>query len=467
MRNNIGSSEAFASALIDKYSLLKPNPTLNYPDPHGIYPENWYSGMGNFFLSFLLLDLSKELGRKDFSAAAVNLFKSSIREMRNGGVVIRDSDGCHLVEYAHQSIPYDKALVVLNGHLLALQSLLILTRHAETKDDATELYECALRKTKALSHSFHSAGYAYYQLNPRQVNMVSYLIFELLQFRSLYDMSGDAFYREEAEYRENILRKAYPIQFRRNDSSYEYIVSLISFPHPYLKDTFETHFSCKGRRTGRIYMIDNKGASSTKDKAFLKIRSEELLDNCSLSSRYNGNTVLLYEDIGRSGEVVTAIDPVDVPFKIISHYDAVTEGGSVKVDPARIPDGPNSQLALVELVPQAAIELSDSRLVYIKVCTSKEEITPIVRVTNALNKTIVRYWPKVTGDGCKLIILSVKGFHDYESGNFNVLSRLGFYVNTSDNISYAIDKIELGTLDNAFQKEVLVTQAGNFFQMTP
>lgn len=456
----------FADGMIAKYSLLAPAPTLSYPDAHKIMPENWYSGMGNLFLPFMLLDLGDRTGDAKYTEAAVNLFESSIREVREGGVVIRDDEGCHLVEYAHPAVPYDKTFFVLNGHLLALQSLLILQTHDETREKAKALYDCARQKTQAVAAAFRGDGYPYYQLNPKEVNQISYLIFEMLQFRSLFEMTKDSFYKDEAAFRENILRKAYPIVYRKKGDAFEYLVSLVSFPHPYALETFNTSLRCAGTATDKRYESDNFDRGSVMTKGFIRILSSEKLRNCTLRSDYGNNSVALYFD-AHGGRLVEEHGINYYGFTTAALYDAKVENRTVVVDPAARRDGSNSETALVKLQLDRDVTLKDTDLILLKVCTDKAVFHPTLRIGNAEGKVVTRSWPPVRGEGCKLMFISVFGFHGYEGIDFTSLKSLGFYVGTSDSEKHTIDDIQVGILTNGFQVEELVATDGNVFGMTP
>jgi hypothetical protein len=423
--------------------------------------------MAQFLLSMILLDMGDALERQDLTRAGVNLFESTRRDMKQGGAVIRDIEGCHLVEYADGRVPADENVTVHNGMLHSLLSVFHLQSRAAVAEEAKKLYRCARTKAEVIGRAANGSPYPYYQLNPKEVVPVYYLIFEVLEYRTLFQISGDPFFKAQGDYRENLLRQAYPLEYRHTESGYEYLLSFVSFPHPYALDTFYATLSCVGADSATRYSVNNRAAKDAHDllgKAFLRIKSPERLKHCTLNSDYDRNSVDLFTT---DGHEVTQANAETLDISIRPSFDARLEGKSVVIDPSILDDESlYKDMALIDIDVKQPVHLRLSELLYVRICTSK---TPFqindLRIANADGATIRRYWPSIEGAGCKLVPLSPVGFHDYESGDFANISTVSFVLGTADKKAYSIDSIEVGVLRTGFQKWDLISDQGNDFDM--
>lgn len=424
----------YADAMIVKYHLDQPHAVMKYPIPAKNLPANWHTAMAELMLSMILLDMGDALERSDYTSAGVKLFESTTRDMSEGGTVARDAEGCHLVEYADETVPASKNVTVLNGMLHSLITVFHLQSRAAVAATATDLYRCARSKAEVIGRAANGNPYPYYQLNPKEVLPVYYLIFEVMEYRTLYTLTNDQHFKSQQDYRENLLRMAYPVQYRKFGKEFQYIVSLISFPHPYAQDTFYTTLTCIGINSGKQYKVDNVKAKKSHDRmrqGFLRINAREKLTQCSLTSDYERNSLKLF-----SMEPTEVDDrPIEtVATTIRASFDAKVVGNIVTIDPAILSNGTiYENMALIDVDLERPVHLNLSELVSLKICATKNplDITNL-RIANPDGKVLQRYWPSIKGPSCKIVPISPVGFHEYQSDNFFTISTISFLLGTSE-----------------------------------
>lgn len=463
-------AEIYAERLVEKYDITQPNSRMEYPNPERHLPAGWISGMAQFLTSMLLIDIGEVRSRPDLVQAGSLLFHSSQQDMRDGGLVERNADGCHLVEYAHHDEPAGMNATVQNGHLHALTAVALLRSRDVVADQAADLYDCARKRTESIAHHVERDAFPYYQVTPPSVITGAYLQYELLQYRELFKLTGDEFYRERHDYRRDLLSKMLPVEHRKVGEKNHYLVSYVAPPHPYLLESYRAVLSCTGIDSGRVYRVDNLAGQRTSDviaKAFLQIEATEEVEDCSLHSEWGHFTNPIYD--GATPRTVEQAKPVKIGVNLAASGDAsLIEDGGIRIDPDKTVIGPLAEAARIDINFEKPHQASLSTLYAVELCTAHDEIKiNALRMGDEHGKIIWRHWPSLAGAGCKLVIFSPVGFHDYADADWRSVSQIGLLLDSRNIDGFEFDRISAYALENGMQKLTLLQRKNVSFAMTP
>ncbi len=217
------------------------------------FQPGWRSGMDTFLgpLTFwLLADLT---GVERYRAIALETARLGTKSPPNGGVLWQGDSGCWISEFADDSLSIEKETFVMNGHLYGLEALYILASVSGDRE-LTSAYECARRGTESRFNQYFmpEREWTYYQTNPQVVHPGHYALFEIGQFWSLYQITGDDFYKQAMNDRSKVFAERYPLSLVKTGIGYDLIVSAIGVPNAYWPDNYLIDLTCKiGNRTIR------------------------------------------------------------------------------------------------------------------------------------------------------------------------------------------------------------------------
>jgi hypothetical protein len=364
---------------------------------------------------------------------ASDMLDLSLRSPEEGGVLWRDGGGCWLSEYSWNGMKPSDEYYVMNGNLFALEALK-LTADALGRSDLEDTYQCVLKGTKNIAKKFVKSGdsWALYMLNPATINQVHYVIYETMQFANLYELTGDAFYKEEADLRRSILRKRYPIYSVGTGDDKRLFFSMMGAPHPYSLDTYGIRISCisPGRDEQvfkQFHRYDEKQPFS--ERIFIDEKMNfQKNTSCSVMANSEGMEFVLYE----TSDFITLENqqgPRKLNHGVSASMDAYMKGDrDAIIDPARISsekhDYLNTQARINYQIDP--VSLTDDSLLGFEL-TSDKDLLIGVQLSDG-SKNIFRYYPKLKSGKKNLILLSKHGFDN--GGGFNDLKGATIFVYT-------------------------------------
>ncbi|MDY0039722.1 MAG: D-glucuronyl C5-epimerase family protein [Desulforhabdus sp.] len=266
-----------------------------YGNGHGKIKAPWWSGMDALFGPLTLYAAYELTGIEKYRDIALASAKLAIEPPSGGGVLWREKNGCWISEYAWNGMEFKDEFFVLNGHLWGLQALQMLA--VATGDSSLqEAYACANKGTKVRKYDFFnkSKTWPWYMLNVKTINSVHYLLLEMAQFRAMHALTGEFFYKEEAEARASIFRHTYPLQLVQRSNGLSVVFSMIGPPHPYWTDTYPVTLECKvngealSARQARHYSSD-----PLDQRFFVELKVPSSPSICSVTV-HPGQDVLVY-----------------------------------------------------------------------------------------------------------------------------------------------------------------------------
>lgn len=206
---------------------------FRYGYGHGKLPSGWWSGMDGFLAPLTMFSAWEITGVDRYRKAAIATAKLAIQSPEQGGSLWREDSGCWVSEYSWTGMTMQDEYQVLNGHLYGLHALLLL---AKATDDETlvEAAECAVKGTKNRNFVRRDGKWTWYQLTPPVIAPSGYMLFEAAEFKSLFNETGDRYFLEQAEIRNNLYAQQFPVSAEKRSDDFRLTISTIGAPHPYL-----------------------------------------------------------------------------------------------------------------------------------------------------------------------------------------------------------------------------------------
>lgn len=429
-------------ALIRHWNLYETH-RLDYTFSYGQLKAEWWSGMDNMMLPMLLVAYTQVQKNDEYLNLANKILNRILRSPSDGGILWRNNDGCWFSEYSWNGMRQADEYYVLNGHLLALESLKLIA-NALGRADLDEIYQCGLNGTKKRAREFLEQGgaWALYMLQPPTINQVHYLIFETIQFDNLYNLTGDAFFKNEAELRREVLAERYPIYSIGPMGDQRIFFSMMGAPHLYSLDTYGIRIAC-----------ESPGGPEQNFKQFNHLdESKPLLDrifidekmyfdkntSCSVYSHSAGLEFLLYKTSDFINKKYKA-PPESIEYEVDASLDGYMNGErGLVVDPAR-----TSSETEEYLNTQARINYKLSPVNLIDASFLGFELTPDqdlaigVQLSDGVN-TIFRYYPKLKSGKKNIVLLSKFGFDDGKKLN-NITGAIIFVYTHDQKDKAAVD----------------------------
>lgn len=431
---DVKKTEGLIDLIIDKWNLYETK-KLNYTFPHDHLAAGWWSGMDSLQFPMFLVAFSQIERNEKYLRLANDMLDRMLKSPEEGGVLWRDESGCWLSEYSWNAMKPSDEYYVMNGNLFALEALK-LTADALGRSDLEGAYQCVLNGTKNRAKKFLKPGdsWALYMLNPATINQVHYVIYEAMQFANLYELTGDIFYKEEADLRRSILRERYPIYSVGSGDDKRIFFSMMGAPHPYSLDTYGIRIACTS--PGRDEQVFKQFHRYDEKKPFSeRIFIDEKMDfqdktSCSVMASSEGMEFLLYETSDFIA-VKNHQGPRTLNHEVSASMDAYMNGDKdVIIDPAR-----NSSETHDYLNTQARINyqidpvsLTENSLLGFEL-TSDRDLLIGVQLNDG-SKSIFRYYPKLKSGKKNLVLLSKIGFDN--GGSLNDLKGATIFVYTHD-----------------------------------
>jgi hypothetical protein len=435
---------------------------LTYKYQYKALAPGWWSSMDSLFFPLLLLQVY-DLGDREIELAR-EMIEISLRSPLVGGSLWPDEGkGCFFSEYSWPGMTSEDEYYVMNGHLFSLTALKLISNIIPEKKFSTAV-ECSIKGTRLLSDRFiHRNHWPLYQLVPKTINMPHYVIFEIVQFTDLWDLTGDQFFFDQKLAREHALERQYPVYLVSSANRRFLFFSGVGAPHPYEPDLFLSSVSCVDEKSRTVHLraINKEGLPKSR---FLKSDSiHSNIKRCDVySSLGNGQITRIF-----STSVIKEIEDkpaLEMKFSSEGMFDAVLHGSNSNqflIDPSRkySNDGESSYLdvegRLVFSVP--GVILNSDRMFSVEIDADQE--VPIGVILWQNDKSVARYYRPLLNSEHNIIVVSPLGFDGAD--DLRAVDKIGVVVYTDKMLSPArIDVRSVKLIDNLYQFYLLLSNGG-------
>ncbi len=401
--------------LINNYPFMMENDSMivyYYGFSHGNFvSKEWYSGMANasIGLSFALAyDIFKE---DKYLEVAKKCFTALTTPTSHGGCMLEFDDKQQwFLEYATEKMTKGDALYVLNGYLYQLLALKIYAKY--TNDNKSEQnYQYGLKKYKANFRDYHYSNdkWTYYQLNPKVIESPHYAIFDIILLESLFNLTQDAFFKHELDYRREILRNQYSVLYKKIDKEKGvYLFSQIGPPHPYWIDLYPTRI-IYDKKVSSLFN-PRKQSIPIVNRAF-SIDTLSNNQNISVYAHYYKDSVLLYHANTTKLQHISDEFPAPIySFKMYSKHNAKLKDSTTLVF-SNIENITSVNRAGMEIVFDSVIAINK----YLGILINPEHrfSSIMIDITFSSGKSAFRYYTnRIKPNQNNLLLLSMEGFRN-------------------------------------------------------
>lgn len=433
----------------------------NYPFTHGnMIAKNWWSGMANSTISLAFLEGFEIFGDsayyKQFEKS-INGIIESISDI--GSAVELDDSSKWYLEYADFKSDSTNTKFVLNGFLYALLALDVASEKTD-KFYLKEAYNKGVNAYFLLKEKFYysDSAWTYYMLNPLTIESPHYNIFDLLLLKSLKYSDQNSLFDNEIELRKEILKKAYPVNVKKENGSDIFIFSYIGPPHPYWIDTYQIviQYFRKGKiLKTKILATPRDFNTNIFDRAFnIDTFETKKVDNIKVYSCYFNDTVNLYEvdidEIEKSGNENHNI----FPYKLEIMRDAqVVDNSNIQI----INSSQNGSRALnrgtARFMLDENLDIDKNKFFGILINPKQKMSSLLITIIDSLNSA-TRYYVELMPDTSNMVLLNKLGFKNYESIDCESISEIRFDIFTKSlakDTTYNIEFSKVFGFENSFQ----------------
>jgi len=446
------------SSLMDNKSIIKTEERISWLQPsYENIPEGWWSCMDNAIIAINLQAAYEIFGDKAYKDMAKKVMDSMLLPPEKGGSLLwLNEKTCWLSEYTWPNLSEKDEYYVLNGYLFALQALKIMAdRTGDTNYNM--IYQAALEGYKSLCNRFYNAqgNWTWYMLNPRTVNQTHYHIYETIQLDALYMMTGEIFYKEQADKHRAILANAIPL-YNLGGQTNQFLLSRIGTPYFYAIDTYPIRlvFLDHNNKVTGVEYSTNTNNTNICERGFIVGEIPLGSTKCQVYSTYNENAFLLYEitlknvSITGKGEL-----PQSIPFNMTGILDAENSTESkhtVVVLPAKQTDKANpnhyyNTQGRIVINLEQTIHQNTIPFVGFNLFTSND-INIGIDIIDPKDRAAFTYYLPLQGDNNNLILLNWLGFTDIDKLS-TTIKGFNIYIYTDKLEQQGVDKIKIRVND--------------------
>ncbi len=443
--------------LINSYPFMMENDSMiiyYYGFDHGAFvSKEWYSGMANASIG-LSFSLAYDIFKEDkYLESAKKCFTAVTTPTSLGGCMLEFDDKQQwFLEYATEKTTEDDALYVLNGYLYQLLALEIYAKY--TKDSRFEKnYQNGLKKYKSNFKDYHYSNnkWTYYQLNPKIIEPPHYAIFDIILLESLFNLTQDAFFKNELDYRREILRNQYSVLYKKiNREKGVYLFSQIGPPHPYWIDLYPTRIIYDDKVSNLFN--PRKHSIPIVNRAF-SLDTLSNNQNISVFAHYYNDSILLFHTNTAKLQHISDEFPIPIySFNMQSKHNAMVKDSTTLVF-NNIENDMSVNRAGMEIVFDSVITINKYLGILIKPEHRFSSI--MIDITFSTGKTAFRYYTnRILPNQKNLLLLSMEGFRNKNrQESYSVSKVLVNYYSESDSEIYPfqiqLNKILL--IDNNYQ----------------
>lgn len=384
-----------------------------YGHPHGKIPSGWWSGMEGFQGSLALYSAGEILSSERYTAAGIASARLYLKPPSEGGVLWKKDGKCWISEYAWKGMSEGDEFHVLNGHLLGLLALYLLSDKTGLPD-LEEAYQCARAGTEALAETFYfkSDVWTNYQTTPTVLNQTHYLLFETVLFEALFTLTNDPFYDAEAARRKAIFAKQYPVVVTYERGRYRALVSAIGAPHPYNPDNYGFELTCK-TADGAITKGTHFAQFDTGQPRAARLVFALDLTTPPMECRYEMRRAEFGFELYTQREFqIVSKEIEDLPVKLTASLDAVSlQGEEVTIEPSFKADVAKDTYLNNEgrITFRLGREIENRDMIAL-VLHSTKDFNLATLLTDSAGKTVGRYQMPISKDCDNLILVNRLGF---------------------------------------------------------
>lgn len=236
--NDYATAAAIVDCMMDTFSR-----NGYFPRPaYSTFAYGWVSGMDAPPIAIASQMLYEHTGEEKYKDFALQLLDFIPKDVSEHGFTASVNGKRWLFEYADTRTNDANGKFVLNGSMVATLSTSILADYFNSEklrvlvEESTENY-----KEMMDQYLFRNHEWCYYMLNTKTVNQPHYVIFEIRLCDALFEMTGDAFYQEQAAIRREMLLRYYKGYLYTDDTgSHSFSFLRGGAPHYYYNDLYET-----------------------------------------------------------------------------------------------------------------------------------------------------------------------------------------------------------------------------------
>lgn len=417
------------------------------------FPTGWYSGMDFSSMALAAEAIYARTNDTRYRQAGIDLIAQMILPVEQGGTIhATDKGACWLGEYVWPDMSEDDETYVLNGSLYALHALEYFAALDLDRPDFDMVLECAKADMVRISdeYFFDDDRWSYYMLKDNITNQAHYLIYETNQFDALYLLTGDDFYREQADRRRAIFQREYPV-YKTPD---RFMFVGTGTPHPFRPDVYGTQIEFLDEGGRVLEVIDTANASETPDRFFtsgaLPVGSHSVVvttySGASSIEMYRGPMIEASEDYPRT--LIFRESPI---------FDAVSTGDTWMLRP-----GDKDPRLMLHL--DRPLTKEDFTLFAIDAFFS-EGTAWAIGLNDSAGEQLFRYLPKLPGGGHLITPVSWLGFNEPEKLLEDVVS-ITLYFYPEAPMEVRVNSVKLYPDYHALGKDLMPNDLGRLMLKT-
>jgi hypothetical protein len=291
----MGKSEGrdYAFDVLEKlYSLFLRN-DRRYPHPaYGKFSSGWVSSMDIPTVALCAHIAYLVSGDKRYKAYRDEFVDEIAKDVKVGGFVVGIDNNLWFSEYADLNTDKNNEMYVLNGFLIALQSVYMLAESMDSAD-VMDIYKKALNAYRSISgkYWYRDNLWSYYMLNPPEPIPPHYMIFETKQLVALSHLDSSDFYLSELQKHRVALKNMLPIYRVKNSEGKNIVYLYRAIVDPYLIDIYHTRVVFKDKYGQVVRVVNAESAGDEIDdynrKHFIKF---EISDELEIFDFYSVNS---------------------------------------------------------------------------------------------------------------------------------------------------------------------------------
>ncbi|RUM98326.1 hypothetical protein EET67_06715 [Pseudaminobacter arsenicus] len=429
------SALSFLDFMIDEYEPAVRDGLgvrYRYGYAHNKIDPGWWSGMDGFSAPMTMYAAWEITGKERYRSAALATAKLALQSPLDGGSVWRSEKGCWISEYSWTGMSEEDEYHVLNGHLFGLHALLLLANASQDKD-LLEAYDCAARGTKTMADDFIRADrkWTWYQSTPKVIIPVNYLLFESAEFESLFNLTGDPFYREQVGLRRSLFAQEYPLALISGEKGFRVVAKALGAPHPYLPDVYPYRIECEvlGQTVSADHRQMHYKNLDLSQRLVTSLQVPSRPDRCDYSILRGDMTVKVFSQT-EFPEV--ADQPLTLDLKPEAQLDAVAiDGNTITISP-EFKASPNKETAAndeARIVFDAPADWQPGSL-FAFIAQPDFNAAIAFLLVDSQGNTASRGYPMLKADCENLIMLAPVGFEN--EGTIGGDRELKFRIFTQD-----------------------------------
>lgn len=419
----------------------------SFPHPgYGSFPDGWVSSM-DIPVAALCAQIAVEMyGDLEYKNIRDDFLKVIDREPKNGGFYLPETGGMGwFSEYSHTYTTLENEMFVLNGFLISLQSVLMLTQSMGS-DQLMDLYSKNLKKYKAIANKFWYAdqAWSYYMLKPKEPVPPHYMIFETKQLNALQILDPNPTYQEELQRHRKALARMLPVYSVTDQQGASEALFYRAILDPYLIDIYQTKIILKDAEGNTVdTMISGEWAADYKEYHFINRKISQAAASFDFYTINSAGT-----EFKLFSENLKKVPASDSTFysrinwkqlKISADYDGQLDGDVVSMEDSRsIGDEASIWIALQNSETRLFAK-ETNRFFGIELSSSSEKFIQLIMYDKD-SKAAYRNYTKLV-PGKNLVLLHWAGFYGVDDIGDPVTLRFRIFSNASDSTAAQV-KIE-------------------------